>query len=410
MMMKQPHPNTWTNWFGNQSFSPNAIVEVHAEAEVQQQVAAAAARGQQVRTYGARHSNMPIVETKDLLLNMEAMKGVLNVDRHTRQATVLPNTSIADFGDPLWAAGMALNNQGDIDTQAIAGAVATATHGSGHTLPSFSAALAGARIVDGMGNLVEITRKTMPNELAALQTSIGLLGIMTELTIDVVPAYDLLLRHEVLPFAEMMDRFDAYLDAYRGFVMYWCPTDESAPLFDLMDAKADECVLRLFEIPDPNLARDSLPPDARVGRSYHVFPIVYEPNFHEMEYFVPLDQARDMLIEMRKLMLRWLPDSIYPLEVRTVAAEDAWLSPNYQRANLVVSTCGEPGTDFWDYLRACDSLFAEFKARPHWGKQHFMTADRVERLFPRYNDFVTMRRRFDPQGTFLNEHTRALFG
>ena len=409
-MTDQPQPLTWTNWFGNQSFSPNAIIEVSSEAEVQRRVAAAAARGQQVRTYGAGHSNTPVVETKDVLLNMDAMQGVLHVDPKKRQATALPRTSIADFGDPLWAEGLALRNQGDIDTQAIAGAIATATHGSGRRLPSFSAALAGARIVDGMGNLVEITRETMPTELAALQTSIGLLGIMTAVTIDVVPAYDLHLRFETLPFSELMARFDSYLDAYRSFTFYWCPTDHSSQLFGLPDAKADECILRLFKIPDPDLDRNSLAPDERVGRSYHVFPLVYEPNFHEMEYFLPLDQAHDILTEMRKLMLRWLPKSVYPLEVRNVAAEDAWMSPHYQRDNLVVSVCGQPGADYWDFFRACDSLFAEFRGRPHWGKLHFMTADRVERIFPKYNDFVAMRRRFDPKGTFLNEHTAALFG
>ena len=408
-MTNQPQPLTWTNWVGNQSFTPNAIIAVSSEAALQQHVAEAAAQGRKVRTYGTGHSFTPIIETKDTLLNTEAMKGVLRVDRLKNQATVLPKTSVGDLGDPLWAEGLALNNQGDIDTQSIAGAIATATHGSGHRLPSFSAALAGARIVDGMGNIVEITRETMPDELAALQTSIGLMGIMSEVTIDVVPAYDLHLRHEVLPFPELMARFDAYLETYRSFTIYWCPTDHSAALFDLPDAKADECTLRLFQTPAPDLDRDNLPPGDRVGRSYHVYPIVYEPNFHEMEYFVPLEQAHDVLTEMRKLMLHWLPKSIYPLEVRTVAAEEAWMSPHYQRDNLVVSVCGQPGTDYWDYLRACDSLFAEFKGRPHWGKLHFMTADRVERLFPKYNDFVAMRRRFDPKGTYLNEHTQALF-
>jgi len=402
-------PITWTNWVGNQSFSPNAIINVNSEAEVQQYVAQAAASGQKVRTYGTGHSFTPIVETRDLLLNMEAMKGILQIDSEKRQVTALPKTSIADFGDPLWEQGLALNNQGDIDTQSIAGAIATATHGAGCALPSFSAALAGARIVDGMGNLVEMTRETTPTELAALQTSIGLLGIMTEVTIDVVPAYDLHLRYEVSPFAKLMEQLETYLDTYRSFTFYWCPTAQSSELFGLPDTKADECVLRSFKVPEPDLDRDNLPPGERVGRSYHIYPLVYEPNFHEMEYFLPLDQAHDILIEIRKLMLRWLPKSIYPLEVRNVAAEDAWLSPNYQRKNLVVSVSGQPGTDYWDYLRACDSLFAEFKGRPHWGKLHFMTADRVERLFPRYNDFVTMRRRFDPKGTFLNQQMHALF-
>jgi FAD/FMN-containing dehydrogenase len=316
---------------------------------------------------------------------------------------------VGEFGDPLWAKGLALANQGDIDTQAIAGAIATATHGSGRHLPSFSASLVGARLVDGLGNLVEITHETMPDELAALQTSIGLLGIMTEVTIKVVPAYELHARHEVLPFAEMMARFHEYLDGYRSFTFFWCPTDQSAELYGLSGAKADDCALRLFQLPAPDVDRAHLPANERIDRSYRVYPMVYEPNFHEMEYFVPLEQAQEVLVEMRKLMRRWLPLSIYPLEIRNVAAEDAWLSPQYQRDNLVVSISGQPGTDYGDYLRACDSLFAEFKGRPHWGKLHFMTADRLERLFPRYNDFVAMRRRFDPQGTFLNKHTRALF-
>ena len=85
------------------------------------------------------------------------------------------------------------------------------------------------------------------------------------------------------------------------------------------------------------------------------------------------------------------------------------MSPNYQRENLVVSVSGQPGAEYWPYLRACDSLFAEFSGRPHWGKLHFMTADRLARLFPRYEDFVEVRRRFDPNGLFLNDHLRPLF-
>jgi FAD/FMN-containing dehydrogenase len=137
--------------------------------------------------------------------------------------------------------------------------------------------------------------------------------------------------------------------------------------------------------------------------------MVYDPNFHEVEYFLPLGHAREILDEMRRLMMRWLPLSVYPLEIRVVAQDEAWMSPNYQRDNLVVSISGEPGKEYSPYLRACDSLFAEYRGRPHWGKLHFMTADRVARLFPRYQDFVDVRRRLDPNGVFLNPHTRALF-
>lgn len=398
----------WANWVGNQSFEPREVASVSSEAEVAQHVARAAADGLGVRTFGAAHSFTPIVET-DILLDTSAMRGIVGVDADRMLARALPKTTIGDFGEPLWEHGLALANQGDIDTQAIAGAVATATHGSGRQFPSFSATLEGARLVDGTGQLVEVTRQANPDELAALQTSIGLMGIMTELTIKVAPAYHLHARTDIMPFDEMLESFENDIDLYRHYGLFWMPTDESARLYNLEGAGADDCVVKRYLEVDAD-ADIELGPHERMGRSYQIYPMVYDPNFHEVEYFLPLERWRDILIEMRRLMLRWDPLSIYPLEIRLVAAEDAWMSPNYQRDNLVVSISGQPGADYWPYLRACDSLFAEFGGRPHWGKLHFMTADRVARLFPRYEDFLEVRRRFDPNGTFLNDHLRPLFG
>jgi FAD/FMN-containing dehydrogenase len=400
---------TWTNWVGNQSFTPRRVVDASTKADVQRWVAHAAAQGIGARTAGTGHSFTAIVETDGLLLNMERMRGIVRIDPDQRLATALPKTTIGDFGEPLWAHGLALANQGDIDTQAIAGAIATATHGSGRRFPCFSATLEAARIVDGEGNLVEITRDGDSDALHALQTSIGLLGIMTEVTIRVVPAYSLHARYATLPFATVMERLDDFVENYRHISFFWLPTDASAALYCLDHGKADDCVVKLYQDVPADVRPDDLPPDERIDRSYRIYPMHYDPNFHEVEYFLPIEQAHDILRDMRQLMLRWLPLSVYPLEIRTVGADEAWLSPNYRRDNLVVSISGEPGVDYWAYLRACDSLFAEYGGRPHWGKLHFMTADRLERLFPRYNDFVNMRRRFDPRGTFLNAHTHELF-
>lgn len=400
---------TWTNWVGNQSFTPHETVEAATEADVQRWVAHAAVQGMGARTAGTGHSFTPIVETDGILLNMERMRGIVHIDLARQQVTALPKTTIGDFGEPLWAHGLALANQGDIDTQAIAGAIATATHGSGRRFPNFSATLEGVRLVDGQGNLVEITREGDADALHALQTSISLLGIMTEVTIRVVPAYNLHARYATLPYAAVMEQLDDFVENYRHMSFFWLPTDASAVLYCLDHGKADDCVVKLYQEAPADVQRDDLPADERIDRSYRIYPMHYDPNFHEVEYFLPIEHAHDILRDMRKLMLRWLPLSVYPLEIRTVGADEAWLSPNYQRDNLVVSISGAPGVDYWDYLRACDSLFAEYHGRPHWGKLHFMTADRLDRLFPRYNDFVNMRRRFDPRGTFLNAHTRALF-
>jgi len=398
----------WTNWVGNESFSPRDVVTVVSEEDVRREVANAASGGYSVRTVGTGHSFTPIVET-DVLLDTGPLRGIIDVDPSKLTVTARPKTSIGDFGDPLWDHGLALANQGDIDTQAIAGAIATATHGSGLKQPNFSAALEGARIVDGLGNLVAITRDSDPDVLHALQTSIGLLGIMTEVTLKVVPAYELHARVDIMKYGEVMERFESDVEEYRHFGLFWMPTDASATLYNLHDAGADDCVVKRYREVETGTSSDGLPEGERIDRSYRIYPMIYDPNFHEVEYFLPIEQAREVMDGMRKLMLDWLPLSVYPLEIRVVAADDAWLSPNYQRANLVVSISGEPGTDYWPYLRACDNLFAEYGGRPHWGKIHFMTPERIATLFPRYQDFLEMRRRFDPNGTFLNPHLRSLF-
>ncbi len=172
----------WTNWVGNQSFDAREIVAITSEAQVAQIVAQAARSGYGVRTPGTGHSFTPIVETDGVLLDTAALRGIYAIDVARRQVTAGPKTTVGDFGEPLWEHGLALANQGDIDTQAIAGAIATATHGSGRRFPCFSATLAGARIVDGLGNIVEVSREHNSEVLPALQTSLGLLGLMTSVT------------------------------------------------------------------------------------------------------------------------------------------------------------------------------------------------------------------------------------
>ncbi len=400
--------SAWTNWVGNQSFAPREVIPVADEEEVQDQVARAAAAGRRVRTYGTGHSFTPIVET-DVLLDTSSMRGISRVDVERQQVSAGPKTTIRDFGEPLWQHGLALANQGDIDTQAIAGVIATATHGSGRRLGSFSSALAGAKVVDGQGNRIEISTTSQPDLLPALQTSIGLLGIMTEVTISVVPAYELWARTDVMHFDQMIESFESDVEDFRHYGFFWMPTDASARLYNLEGAGADDCVVKRYREVPVGTSREDLGPHERVGRSYEIYPMVYDPNFHEVEYFLPIEDSKEVLRSMRELMLRWLPLSVYPLEIRVVGGEQAWMSPNYERDNLVVSISGQPGTDYWPYLRACDDFFAEFGGRPHWGKLHFMTRERVASLFPRYDDFVSVRRRLDPAGTFLNDHLEALF-
>jgi FAD/FMN-containing dehydrogenase len=97
------------------------------------------------------------------------------------------------------------------------------------------------------------------------------------------------------------------------------------------------------------------------------------------------------------------------MEVRTVGPDDAYLSPNYGTATTAISVSGQPGTDYWAYLRSVDALLSQFDARVHWGKLHFLTPERLHELYPEADKFIAIRRELDPNGTFLNPHLRELF-
>jgi FAD/FMN-containing dehydrogenase len=400
----------WSNWVGNQSFTPGYAAAPRDEEEVAALVRSASELGSAVRVAGAGHSFTPVVETDGLLLDLSALSGVVSTDQRHKRATVLAGTPIRDLYEPLWRDGLALRNQGDIDTQQISGAVATATHGSGIGNTCFSGVVRGVRLVTAKGAVRDIG-ESEPELLRAAQVAIGMLGVMTRLELEVTDAYRLTEQIDLWSWQEVLERWDELVHEHRHFGFFWLPTEESAALYNLSSddqALADKCYVKIYDEAPPEQP-DSATPGRRTDRCYRIYPMVYDPNFHELEYFVPLEFGPDALSAMRDLMLRSLPASIYPLEVRTVGPDDAYLSPNYKTATTVISVSGAPGTDYWDYLRSVDALLADFSARVHWGKLHFLTPDRLHALYPDAEMFIKLRREFDPGGTFLNDHLHPLF-
>jgi FAD/FMN-containing dehydrogenase len=356
------------------------------------------------------HSFTPIVETEGLLLDVSALSGVVDIDTGRRRARAWAGTEIRGFYEPLWDRGLALINQGDIDTQQIAGAVSTATHGSGPRYTSLSGVVRGVRLITASGEIREIGEDE-PGLLGAAQVAVGMLGVITQLELEVSHAYRLKEQVGLWPWQEVMERWDELVEQHRHFGLFWLPTEQSGALYNIDghgEPMADKCYVKIYDEAAPD-EPDSATAGRRVDRCYRIYPMVYDPNFHELEYFVRLEKGPDALRAMRELMLRSLPQAIYPMEVRTVGPDDAYLSPNYQTANTVISVSGQPGTDYWDYLRSVDALLSEFDARVHWGKLHFLTPERLHALYPRAQDFIDIRRELDPDGAFLNPHLRELF-
>lgn len=404
----------WTNWGGNQTATPAFTVRPQSDEEAIEAVRFAIREGLAVRVVGAGHSFTPLVATGGLLIDLSQNTGITGTDKERRRVRAKAGTPIHDFGDPLWAAGLALKNQGDIDKQAIAGALSTGTHGSGIELGSFSSALRWVRLINGQGEVVEMGEDQL-DHLRAAQVALGTLGVFLEVELEVADAYWLQEDISYPSWAETISTWEGDIEGNRHYSFLWCQAEESAALYELPTPDGLSMVNRSYTKRYNAVQIDEATDISQVegkrrDRSYRIYPGGFMIPFHELEYYVPREQGQEAVEALQDLIRTTHADQKYPIEVRWVKQDEGLLSPFYKRDTTVLSVSGAPGTNYFPYLRDVDALLAGFDARAHWGKLHFLTRSRLESLYPELETFLEIRREFDPKGVFLNDHTRALLG
>ena len=368
-----------------------------------------------MRVAGSGHSFTPVVATSGLLLSLKNMQGSSAPTgaqaRHRARGHEDRRYWPRSETDRAVA-----RNQGDIDTQAIAGALSTGTHGTGIKLGYLSSQAVGMRLVQPDGSVLDIDVDRDPETMAAAQVSVGMLGVISTVTLQAVAAYNLKEKLWRDDFEACMEKHDELAANNRHFSFFWCPGRRiPASLLPAgrrrrLDRQAR--ARRLRDEGDERHRRAALcerETFERVAYSSEIYPIEYVPNFHELEYAIPVENGKDALRQVRELMLTKHTNCIYPVEYRFVAGDPGMLSPYYQRASVTVSVSGGPGVDYWAYLLDVDAILRQYGARPHWGKLHFNTAEDMPALYPRFHDFQAIRRRLDPSGLFLNDHLRNLF-
>ena len=403
----------WRNWAGNQSCIRAERAAPASEDELCSLVSSAAARGLNVRVAGSGHSFTTVALTNGLHLSLANIEGIRHIDHERKRVTAGAGTTVNAFGKALRAAGLSMVNQGDIDSQSIAGALTTGTHGTGLHLGNLASSIVGMKLVQPNGNLITVDEST-PELLQAGRVSLGVLGIVSEITLQVTDSFNLHERIWREDFESLMERHDELAQKHRHFSFFWCPTERSRHCYCLPDTAAtstsgrttDVCEVKVMDITERAPFESAF---EKVAYSSDVYPIEYLPNFHELEYAVPLVHAKAALRAVRKTMLEDFPEAIYPIEYRFTAGDGAWLSPFFEQDSVTISVSGEPGTDYWDFLRAVDAILRSYGGRPHWGKLHFLTGADVAAIYPRAQDFRALRRELDPQGVYLSEHLSPLF-
>ena len=385
----------WSNWSGRVRAEPAEIARVADEAGAIAAVRRAARSGVALRCLGAGHSHAPLVASSGILLDTQDLSGVVRVDAERSTATLRGGTRISALGVPLRDAGVALHNQGDIDRQSIAGAVATGTHGTGRELRNLSAGVVAARVVLASGEVTECDAQREPDLFELARLSLGAAGVTSELTVSVRPAYKLAERMWLEPLDEVLARVDELARATRHFEFFWMPGSERAACKALAETDAE---------PVYPLASEG----ARRAWSYEVLANERNDTHTEMEYSVPVARGPACIDALRARIARDFPDLRWPLEYRTLAADDLWLSTASGRATATISVHQGVGLPDEPLFRACEEIFAAHEGRPHWGKVHYRTGAELAALYPRWGDWWRARDRYDPDGLFLNPHLRSL--
>jgi L-gulonolactone oxidase len=422
----------WTNWAGDQRCEPAVVERPSAVGEVVGAVERAVAAGRCVRVAGSGHSFTGAALTDGSLLSLDGMGALLDADPASGLVRVEAGIRLHALSEALAEHGLAMPNLGDIDEQSIAGAIATATHGTGATLPNVSAQVRALRLVTAAGAVIDVDGG---DDLLAARVAVGALGVVTEVTLQTVPAFTLRGVDAPVALADVLAGLDARVGGHRHFEFFVFPHAGSAltRTNDVVDepprprpqwrAWVDDvllnnrafqlaCVIgRAFPAAIPTLNRLVTRLSGTrtlVDRSDRVFASPRLVRFTEMEYAMPRAAAADAVRAIKAAAEGYAIN--FPIEVRFVAPDDALLSPAHERETVYVAVHAFKGMAWEPYFRAVEAIADEHGGRPHWGKRHFQTAATLAPRYPGWERFAAVRARLDPDGLFANAYTDRVFG
>ena len=417
----------WRNWSGVQHAYPAARLAPKDEAELGLAMKTAVAP---IRPVGAGHSFTGLATTNGTLLSLDAMSGVIGWEGDA--AIVRAGTRLGALGPALAERGRAMANLPDINKQSLAGALGTATHGTGSTLQAMHGDVTGLRLVTSEGRVIDCDAGREPEIFQAARVSLGALGVITQVRLRTT-ANRRLERHVwVESFEDSLAQAEARWAKHRNFEFYAVPftglaanishdeTDKPAlargPDQDsaFLDALKGLRNLLGFATPLRKVAAHALlssaEPETAIDEGWKLLSTERPVRFNEMEFHLPADVQLKALAEVVATIEKHRPDVFFPIEVRRIAPDDAWLSPfqGEPRGSIAVHTHYKD--EFAFLYTLIEPIFRRYGGRPHWGKLHSVQGDQLAALYPRWKDFLKVRAELDPRGRMLNPYLKGLFG
>ena len=429
-----------TNWALNQSWRPGRVARPTTPEEVAALLREAGESGLKAKAAGSRYSLTGSAATDGIQILLELLHGVVDVDLSKRLVRARGGTKVYELNRTLHAHGLALANLGDLDQQTLAGATATGTHGSGARYGGMATFVRSLEIALPDGSLVECSRENEPDLFDAARTSLGALGVVTGLTLEVLPSYRIHVVEEPMRLSEAVANLEDYVKDTDHFELSWYPhtdrvlakfltrltpddpRDEPRPGWQrLIERRLVEhvvvegvnracSIVPLLTPPTRLLATKVLGRREYTAFSHEVFVHGRRPRFVETEYAVPAAAAGQVLTELKSWMDSSSARITHPLKLRYSAPDDVWMSPSYQRQSAWISAQQYQMMDHSAYFDAVEDVVSAHDGRPHWGKLHRLGAKSLSRLYPRYGDFLAVRERVDPRRVMANEYLRRVLG
>jgi FAD-linked oxidoreductase len=385
-----------------------------------------------VKVAGSGHSFTDIACTDGVMVDLSRMNRVLGVEGD--EVTVEAGVTLRELGPALAERGLALENQGDVDAQTVAGAISTATHGTGGRFANISSQVAGMRLVTAGGELLDLRSG---DDLLASRVSLGALGAIAAVTLRCVPAFTIHRVDEPLPLDDVLARLDDHVDGNDHFELFVFPYTRTAltltsrrtdseprppgrarVLFRdvLLENAALEAACRTGRrlpalIPRVNRALvRAMSRAEHLDRSHRVYANRRSVRFTEMEYAIPRERTAEALERVLALIERRRIRVGFPIEVRVVAPDDALLSTAAGRATGYIAVHQYRGMEFESYFRGVETIMDEHEGRPHWGKRHYQSAATLRPRYPGFDRFLAVRDRLDPERKFENDYLRRVLG
>lgn len=421
----------WSNWSGNQVCFPAERTRPRNAEQLADLLKNSTGK---IRAVGAGHSFSGLVPTDETMLSMARFRGISHVNHETKEVTAGAGTRLAALGDSLAEQQLGMINMPDVNTQSLAGAIATSTHGTGQKFGSLSKYITGLTLVTAKGETLKCSNQENKNIFDAARCNIGALGIITDLTVQVREHYYLKERSEMLPIDEAFEKMEELRLAKSHFEAFGLPHANHVLLIEFTEVSKEESDANQSEEGETgdayetfrtlanvidtmpflrgtvmNIAPRTVGVEERYGAWNKIFGNVRDMRFNEMEYTVAAKDGLACFREVLDTIKEKDIDVIFPIEYRYVDEDDIWLSQYYQRPGASISVHNFHDKPYKPYFKEMEAIFDRYEGRPHWGKIHTKTEKDFAALYPKWEAFKALREELDPDRRFINKHLEEIF-